>query len=341
MVRIVGIGGGTGLPILLRGLSELADTRGSLRAPELGVTAIVCVSDNGGSTGMLRRDLGIPAVGDLRKCLVALADSNCLLSELFQYRFNGGTGLEGHALGNLVMAALCQMSGSLSQACELGAELLRARGSVLPVTEAAVTLCAEWEDGKVACGELQTSSRRNTRIRRVWLEAGNAQPAAGVLEAIASADAIVLGPGSLFTSVIPPLLVAGVADAVRTSPALKIFVSNLMTQPGETDGFPVSDHLRGIDAYLGPRGIDVCIVNSRPVDWSVRRKYFEAGAEPVDADQEKIVRLGAAPIRANVFMEGQLKARHDPGKLARLVVSLTQGALRARDIVYGQSDLVA
>jgi uncharacterized cofD-like protein len=341
MVRIVGIGGGTGLPILLRGLRELSENkRAGFSGPDAKVSAIVCVSDNGGSSGALRRDFGIPAVGDLRNCLAALAEENHLLPELFQYRFGPGSKLDGHPLGNLMLTALCQMTGSLSQACELASEMLRLKGVVLPATDAAVTLCAEFENGERACGELQTSAARQ-KIRRVWLEQPEPPPAPGVLETIAAADAIVFGPGSLFTSIVPPLMVAGVAEALNQSRALKIFITNLMTQPGETDGFSASDHLRVMQDYLGPHCVDVCVVNSRPVDWSVRRKYVEAGAEPVYADQERVARLGAAPIRANVFMEGQLKARHDPAKLARLVMSLAEGALRARDFVCGPADFAA
>ncbi len=340
-MRIVGIGGGTGLPVLLRGLREHSqNNRNRLHREDISVSAIVCVSDNGGSSGALRRDLGIPAVGDLRNCLVALSEDPGLMGALLQYRFGADTALEGHALGNLVLAALCQMSGSLAQAAALAGEMLRVKGMVLPATEAAVALCAQFEDGSRACGELQTVTARR-KIERVWLEPRNPSPSPGVLETIDSADAIVIGPGSLFTSIIPNFLVSGVADAVCRSSALKIYLCNLMTQPGETDGFSAADHLRALQAYLGPRAVDVCIVNSRPIDWSLRRKYFDAGAEPVHTDQEKIARLGAAPIRANVFMEGQFKARHDPARLASLIVSLAQGALRARDIFCGPGSLAA
>ncbi len=326
MFRIVGIGGGTGLPVLVRGLTALAEGP-DYGFPQQGasVSAIVAVSDNGGSSGLLRQALGIPAVGDLRNCLVAMSADHSLLSELFQFRFSAGDGLEGHALGNLIVAALSELSGNLEQATGLAGLLLRLKGRVLPVTPVPVTLCARFGDGTVTRGESQISARRRT-IRKVWLEPENPSPTAGVLHAIARADAIVLGPGSLYTSIIPNLLVAGVAAAVRNSAALKIFACNLMTQPGETDGLTASGHLRVLESYLGERSVDVCLANSRLVSWALE-KYLGSGSEPVRYDPKEIASLGVQPVCADLFSDQKSKIAHDPIKLARHVMSLTGDAV--------------
>ncbi|MGH9557874.1 MAG: gluconeogenesis factor YvcK family protein, partial [Bryobacteraceae bacterium] len=230
LMNIVGLGGGTGLPVLLRGLKQLRDW-GADRCGEdrVSAAAVVCVSDNGGSSGSLRKALGIPAVGDLRNCLAALSGSPAL-RDIFQFRMRGDPGLDGHPLGNLIVAALSAKSGNIRHAVHLASSFLDLRGRVLPCTEVSASLCAEFEDGAIVQGETQIAARR-APIRRLWLEPREAPPAPGVLDTIRSADAIVLGPGSLHTSVIPNLLPSGVAAAVRDSSAIKILVVNLMTQP--------------------------------------------------------------------------------------------------------------
>jgi uncharacterized cofD-like protein len=341
MMKLVGVGGGTGLSVLLRGLKQLSDDS-ERRSPaaDLNLSAVVCVSDNGGSAGKLRQSFGIPAVGDLRNCLVALADGDHMLTELFQHRFSGGNGLQGHSLGNLIVTALFQMSGSLGQATELAREVLRSKGHVLPVTEHALTLCAEMESGEVIRGESQITAARR-RITRVWLEPDSPPPFRGVLQALSGADSIILGPGSLYTSIIPNLLVQGVAEAVRNSQALRILVCNLMTQPGETDGFTAADHLQALENYLGPGVIDLCVMNSQPIAQNTEETYWESGSKPVGCDEEGIARMGVAPVVAELLAEDQAKVRHDPGKLARLIVSLTGGIQRAAAITSGRESLVA
>lgn len=322
MLRITGVGGGTGLPALLRGFTALAEETGAVAG---SVSAIVAVSDNGGSSGALRRSLGIPAVGDLRNCLVALAGSDSLLSDLFQFRFSAGDGLDGHALGNLIVAALCQSSGSLERAIRLSGDLLRLKGRVLPVTQAPVTLCARFDDASVARGESEITARRR-RIQRVWLDPENAPPTRGVLQTITRADAIVLGPGSLYSSVIPNLLVGGVAEAIRYSQAIKIFVCNLMTEPGETDSLTTAGHLRVLESYLGARAIDVCLVNSQPVGARQIEKYAQSGAQPVVFDPEEMSEMRATAITGDFLAESESVVAHDPVKLARQVVSLAREA---------------
>lgn len=330
MLRIVGLGGGTGLPVLLRGLRACSEESGrnSLHRT-VSASAIVAVSDNGGSSGLLRQTLGIPAVGDLRNCLVAMSADNSLLSEVFQFRFSAGDGLQGHALGNLIVAALCELSGNLERAIGLAGKLLRLNGDVLPVTQAGVTLCAQYEDGQVLRGESQIALA-GVRVRRVWLEPENPSPTPGVLQSIARADALVLGPGSLYTSIAPNLLVAGVVEAIRNSPALKIFVCNLMTEPGQTDGFTASDHLRVLNDYLGADAVDVCLLNSHPIPEMAMQKYRKKGVEPVRYDPDEIARLGATPVTTDLLAKERASVAHEHGKLARQVVGLTLSTLRAQ-----------
>jgi uncharacterized cofD-like protein len=320
--RIVGIGGGTGLAVLLEGLRRVADGgRRESRAP-IEITGIVSVADDGGSTGRLRRVLDIPALGDLRNCIVAMSEGNALWRELFQHRFAEGAELSGHALGNLVMAALVEREGALLPAIEQLARPLRLCGRVLPVSEDAVTLGAELDDGSRVLGESQVT-RAARPITRLWLEP-DARPAAGVLEAIASADAVVLGPGSLYTSLVPNLLVEGVAEAIRRTGALRVVVCNLMTQPGETDGFDALRHLEVLQAQLGPGAIDIYLGNDRTPRPEVLERYAEAGAEPVFWNQPAIAAAGVLPIVADLAEEGGALNRHDPLKLAEMVVSLAR-----------------
>ncbi|HVY94783.1 MAG TPA: gluconeogenesis factor YvcK family protein [Bryobacteraceae bacterium] len=317
-MKIVCIGGGTGLPIVLRGLRQ---TCLSSKTSDVSITAIVCVSDNGGSSGELRQSFGIPAVGDLRNCLVALADGDSPLSGLFQHRLSQGHGLRGHALGNLVVTALCERTGSLLEAVDQAAELLQARGRVLPSTEAPATLCAEFTDGAIVRGETQVASQMG-RISRMWLEAENLAPAPGLLAAIEPADVIVFGPGSLFTSILPNLLIPGVTDAIRDSSALKIQVCNLMTQPGETDGFRASDHLRVLLRHLGEAAVDACVMNSGSLPEELVAQASYAGSHPVFNDIEAIRELGARPVLGDVLGRDGFHLRHDPMKLADVITEI-------------------
>ena len=319
-VEIVGIGGGTGLPVLLAGLHRLAANR-MPPEPDLTISAIVATSDDGGSSGRLRSALKLPAVGDLRNCVTAMADHESL-RQLFQHRFLSDDGLHGHSLGNLMLAAMCQRSGSLAQAVDEARGLLGGgRGAILPVTEEQVSVCAELADGRVARGELAISAA-NQRISRVWLEPLRQQPAPGVLEAIASAKIVVLGPGSLYTSVIPNLIVSGVADAIRETMALRVFVCNLMTQPGETDGFTAVDHLRAIENHLGERVLDVCILNEQRPRPDTGGRYRATGSEPVAWERAEIAARGLVPLVADLQASHTEVVRHDPMKLARVIVSL-------------------
>lgn len=336
-MKIVGIGGGTGLPVLLRGLNLLAARATRETEDEIITTAVVCVSDTGGSSGILRRKFGIPAVGDLRNCLVALAEASSPLADLFQIRLAADAQFAGHPLGNLIVTALFARSGNLREALAASAKLLQSRGEVLASTERATTLCAEFDDGSVTRGEAGIAARK-AGIRRVWMEPERPQPGFGVVEKLLQADAIVIGPGSLFTSIVPNLLPAGVAEAIERSAALKIIVSNLMTEPGETAGFSAADHLHVLKKYTKFGSAPICLLNSRPIPQQAVGRYARAGSEPVPGDQREIVKEGAVPVSADLLDEQATEIRHDSLKLAHLVAALTRGVMRVRDLGSPEMD---
>ena len=327
--HIVGIGGGTGLSILLVGLKRQLARRHDLRLSPAEISAIVSVADDGGSSGLLRQSFDIPAVGDLRNCIVALAQGNQMWSRLFQHRFEGDSGLSGHALGNLIMTALVQRSGGLSAAISQLGRALRLRGRIFPVTEDRVSLHAACDDGTVVHGESKIP-RAGRRVTKVWLDPARPAPAAGVLETLAAADAIVLGPGSLYTSLLPNLLVEGVAETIRESQALRIFVCNLMTQPGETEGFDALDHLRVVESYLGAGAVDVCVINGRSVPGAAAARCLALGAEEVRWSSAALARAGTLPIVADLLMPDQFPNRHDPERLADVILCLARGLHRRR-----------
>jgi len=330
-MRIAGIGGGTGLPVLLSGLKELtADEE------PIDITAIVTVADSGGSTGALREAFNMPAMGDIRKCMLALAPERSVLTSVCEHRFENPDGFAGHSLGNLILSALFQMSGNFAGAVRQACELLHLKGRVLPATESPVTLCALYDDGGFARGESNVPCP-GRRIDRVWLEPTAPTAAPGVIEALEQADAIVLGPGSLYTSIIPNLLVDGVAEAISASSAIKIYLSNLMTQPGETDGYSAADHLRALLDYIP--SIDVCVINSATVGMGVAERYVMSGSQIVTGtseDEAEIRKSGCIPVAAPLLKDGELKARHDPATLSRLVLSLARGFAGAHEIICGQ-----
>jgi len=329
LLRIVGIGGGTGLPLLMKGLCREGDPA------QVCLTALVCVSDNGGSSGRLREEFQIPAVGDIRNCLLGLSPPGSVLADLLQHRFSGGNGLAGHSLGNLVLSALYQQTGNLGKAIDRLTEALPVSGAVLPVTEVPVTLCAEGRDGRIVKGESEITAARMS-IRQLWLEPERPMAAPGVLESLEAADAIVLGPGSLFTSVVPPLLVGGVAEAIRRSRAVRIYVCNLMGEPGETDDFTAADHVKAIEQQLGPGTLDVCVLNTRAPRPRLVQRYRAAGARPVVRDLEAIQSRGVRTVGAALLGAEGPKARHDPSALARLVLELAQARVARRPARVGR-----
>jgi uncharacterized cofD-like protein len=319
-LRVVALGGGTGLPVVLRALARDVRPRKGRRRVDL--TAVVAMSDDGGSSGRLRRTRGLLPPGDVRNCLVALAGAGGPLAEVLQHRFGGRGSLAGHALGNLVLAALTEMHGDFLQAVRSASRLLDARGTVLPSTVDAVQLVAELEDGRRVVGE-RDLVRAGTRVRRVFLHPSRPAPTDGVLEAIASADLVTLGPGSLYSSVLPNLLVEGVAEALRTTRARRVLVANLMTEPGETAGMGAVDHVRAVLEHAGPV-VDVALLNSEPLDATCLRRYARTGAEPVSTDLERIRSLGVVPVEADLLRAGR-RLRHDSRKLGKALLSVVAG----------------
>lgn len=311
--RVVAIGGGTGLPVLLHGLKEYTNN----------ITAIVTVADDGGSSGRLRREFKVPPPGDIRNCLVALADSEPLLEELFQYRFRHDSHLKGHNFGNLFITVLSQVTGDFEKAIKESSKVLAIRGQVIPSTLSNVILEARFEDGKLIKGESRISDSRENkgRIRRVYLNPPDSRPTQEALTAIKEADAIILGPGSLYTSVIPNLLVKGMAEAILSSPAIKIYVCNVMTQPGETDGYTAADHTEAIFLHTGPGIFDYVIVNMEKVPRYLLRKYQEEGAHPVVIDEKRLLEMGLKVIKEKLISNTNY-VRHDSGKLSRIIMKL-------------------
>lgn len=306
--RIVVIGGGTGLSTMLRGLKAFTSN----------ITAVVTVADDGGSSGKLRGELGMPPPGDIRNCLVALADTEPLLERLFQYRFQSGQGLSGHSFGNLFLAAMYQLLG-FQQAVRESGKVLAVRGKVLPVTAESVQLRAITTDGLIIRGE-SNIGKTDTKIRRLELVPKESQAIPEVLEDISQADAIIVGPGSLYTSLLPNLLVGGVVDAIKSSKALKFYVCNIMTQKGETREYTAADHIDAITEHVGSQLFDYVVVNSQPVSAEMMDRYAAEGADPVAVDWERLRQIRVKVLATNLLQSG-LVARHNPDSLARSMLS--------------------
>jgi uncharacterized cofD-like protein len=319
-VRLVVVGGGTGLSSLLRGLKQYVapQQRETSRRPISDLAAVVTVTDDGGSSGRLRREYSVLPPGDIRNCMVALSRDEALLGRLFQYRFNAGRGLRGHSFGNLFLTALSHVTGDFTRAVRVSGEVLAIRGRIFPSTNQLVSLEAVLENRKVIAGESRIGASR-VRIRRVRLVPRNVKPLPEVLEAIAAANLIVLGPGSLYTSVIPNLLVSGVAEAIEKSPATCIYIANAMTQPGETRGYSLSDHLRAIQRHAGRKLVDWVVINSEPIAPEVARRYRSKGAEPVTVDVGELQRMGLRCVFDDL-LEVHGVIRHDANRLARLLL---------------------
>jgi uncharacterized cofD-like protein len=324
-LRVVAIGGGTGLSALLAGLKRYALPDGPAH-PIVDITAVVTVTDDGGSSGRLRREFDVLPPGDIRNCMVALSDDSGLLGRLFQYRFSTGRGLKGHSFGNLFLTALTHVMGEFPDAVRASSEVLKIGGRIFPSTDANVSLEAVLADGTRVAGETRISRSRQP-IRSIRLLPRRARPLAATLRAIAEADVITLGPGSLFTSVIPNLLVEGIPAAIRRSPAIKACFVNLMWQPGETMDFSASDHIRAIDRHAGGRLLDYAIVNSRPIPRAMQKRYARQAASPVDNDVEALAGMGLKVITAELAQLAG-KVRHDPSATAAVVVKLAQEARR-------------
>jgi uncharacterized cofD-like protein len=305
---------------MLRGLKRhVAETpKDRLRCPISDLAAIVAVSDDGGSSGRLRREYRVLPPGDIRNCMVALSADEHLLGKLFQYRFPTGRGLAGHSFGNLFVTALTNVTGDFVRAVEVSSQVLAIRGRIFPSTEQNVTLEAELEDGTVVKGESKISRSRK-RIARVRLLPRRVRPSPQALDALRRADLILVGPGSLYTSLIPNLLVQDVVEVIANSSATRVYIANLMTQPGETSHYTVADHVRAIYDHAGRRLFDYAVVNREPVSPALLRRYRAEGAEQVAPSLTELGRLGMKCIEANVLQQDGV-VRHDQAALAELVL---------------------
>lgn len=313
--KVVVIGGGTGLSVMLRGLKE----------KPLDITAIVTVADDGGSSGVLRDEMQMPPPGDIRNVLSALANVEPLLSEMLQYRFPAGTGLAGHTLGNLILAALKDISGDFVSGIRELSRVLAIRGRVLPAAHEAIVLSAEMTDGKIVVGESKIP-KAGGRIKRVFIDKPNISPLPEAIEAIADADAIVIGPGSLYTSILPNLLVPGITETIRASTATKIYICNVMTQPGETDGYMVSDHVSAVADHVGHGLFEYVIVNNSDIPRDVRSLYAVKGADVVKPDLDRLSGMNYHIIADElVLFQGVL--RHDASKLSDHINRLVEDGM--------------
>jgi uncharacterized cofD-like protein len=315
--KIVVVGGGTGLSTMLRGLKKLTTK----------LSAVVTVSDDGGSSGRLQKELGVLPPGDIRNCLVALADDEALVTELFRYRFSEGEGLSGHSFGNLFLAAMTGITGNFDEAIKVSSRVLNVKGRVLPSTLAVARLCAKMSDGTVVEGESQITGTHGT-IEEVFLDPPHAAPLDEVITAIREADAIVLGPGSLYTSIMPNLLVDRIGREIEAAGAVKIYVCNVMTQPGETDGYSASAHVRALLRGAGANVCEIAVVNDE-LPRKLRDEYAEEGQFPVAIDEDQLRELGVKVVRANVISETQT-VRHDSDRLAAVVVGIIDEAVAER-----------
>ena len=325
--RVVALGGGTGLPMVLQGLKEALFPPGWSWEPPRDrdrLTAVVTAADDGGSSGRLRQAYGVLPPGDIRNCLLALADGNSTMTEIFNFRFSGNGDLGGHSLGNLILTALNQLERDFSDAVERGSELLAIRGRVFPATLEDVTLKAEFDDGKQVEGESRIALVRRP-IRRVCLHPEGVRALPQALEAIAAADLVVIGPGSLYTSIIPVLLVKELADALVHSPARVVLVMNLMTEPGETDNYTAVDHLVAIRRHAPTVPIHDVLLNSTPIPEKRVEYYAAEGAKPVPRDTELLRALGHQPVERDLLGTGP-KVRHDPHKLGLALQELAAEA---------------
>ena len=320
--RIVALGGGTGLSTLLRGLKERVvrrpDELATTERPISDLAAIVTVTDDGGSSGRLRRENRILPPGDIRNCMVALSKDEALMGRLFQYRFHAGRGLAGHNFGNLFLAALTHVTGDFIEAIRVTSRVLAIRGRIFPSTLSNVHLVAVLENGRVVHGETRISSSR-TRINRLSLSPSHVRPLPAAIEAIDQADLILMGPGSLYTSVLPNLLIPDIAAAIARSKAPRVYIANLMTQPGETTGYGLADHVCAIQKHVPHRVIDCVVANRQAVSPEVARRYRAEGAVPVAVDLPALGKLGCRVILDDLLEEHGV-LRHNTGRLSELLL---------------------
>ncbi|MGH9685788.1 MAG: gluconeogenesis factor YvcK family protein [Candidatus Acidiferrales bacterium] len=318
--RVVALGGGTGLSAVLRGLKQHIAENGRPDPHALisDLTAVVTVTDDGGSSGRLRREYRVLPPGDIRNCLVALSPAPNLLGNLFQYRFPAGRGLAGHSFGNLFLTALTNITGDFPRAVQESAQVLAIRGTIYPSTAQNVTLEAELADGTIVAGETKISKSRKP-IARIRLVPRRVRPLPEVVRAIRAADLILVGPGSLYTSILPNLLVPGILDAMVKSRAARVYIANLMTQPGETRRYTIADHVRAIYDHTRPGLFDYAVINRTAVAPRLVRRYASQGAEPVDPSYSELEKMGLRCVSGALLRQNG-KVRHHEGRLTKLLI---------------------
>ena len=339
-LRVVAIGGGTGLSTLLKGLKHYV-----LHAPYTGeprpassvvvieeLTAVVTVTDDGGSSGRLRREFGMLPPGDIRNCIVALSEDDALMSKLFKYRFPASGALEGHSFGNLFLCALTELTGDFAEAVRLSSDILTTRGHIYPATKANCELEALMDDGTSVRGETKITASKQ-RIVQLQMIPGDVPPMQQTLDAIASADLITIGPGSLFTSLIPNVLVQGIPEAIEKSKALKVYVCNLMSQANESLGLTASEHIKAICDHARRNIFDVALLNIRPLSPDLKAKYALEGASQIVVDAEAVDRLGVKPVVGDFLLEEKGVARHATDRVATQLMTLTTGRALMADVV--------
>ena len=325
-LRVVAIGGGTGLSTLLRGLKSFVLSPAEIRAAQADLPiirelcAVVTVSDDGGSSGRLRKELNMLPPGDIRNCIVALSEDEALLSKLFRHRFDKGSGLEGHSFGNLFLAALTSLTSDFSEAVRLSSEILLTRGHIYPATTSNIELEALFEDGSRVRGETKITASKG-RIRELFLVPPDVGPMPQTLEAIAGADVITIGPGSLFTSLIPNLLVRGISEAIVASSATKVYICNLMTQANESLGLTAADHIRALNRHAQKQIFDFALINRIPASEELKAKYAGEGACQIVNDLDEIEALGVVPVLGDYLEEAGV-ARHNTARVARDLLEL-------------------
>lgn len=314
--KIVAIGGGTGLSTMLRGLKAYTEH----------ITAIVTVADDGGGSGMIREDLHLLPPGDIRNCILALADTEPIMEKLMSYRFDGGR-LKGQSFGNLFLAAMCGISDNFEQGVRRVSDVLAVKGRVLPVTEQNVSLGAEFEDGTIVMGESiipKKSTEYGSHISTVFLSPKSVRPVPDCLKALAESDLIVLGPGSLYTSIIPNLLVEGIPEAILNSRARAVYVCNVMTQMGESEDMTAFDHVKAVTSHAGGGIIDVCLANTQAVPEELREKYKAEHSAPVEVDAGRFAGSGVKLVERELLDVSKGYARHDYRRLAQAIAELLE-----------------
>ncbi|HLR08912.1 MAG TPA: YvcK family protein [Bacillota bacterium] len=309
--RVVVIGGGTGMPVLLRGLKDWP----------IELTALVTVADDGGSTGRLRHDMAIPAPGDIRNVIAALSDAEPMLLDLFQHRFSAGNGLSGHSLGNLLLAAMTSVTGDFYTGIKEISRVLNVKGNIYPISNENMVLHAKMTDGTIVSGESNIPLANKT-IERVYLSPKSVKPLPNAVCAIEQADLVVIAPGSLYTSILPNLIIPTIDTAFQNTKGKVVYVCNVMTQAGETTGYTASDHVKAINDHIGKGCIDAIIVHNQPIEKSVRAIYAGENAEPVIYDAERLLEMDLQIIEGDIIDHSRSTLRHDTQKVAKLLYSL-------------------